>query len=88
MRFGIVVTWANVQQFGIAISNIYLGSRIMRLTMLENDKNNQSWTFVGDILVSFISFSPLYQNMGAHIILPALLNISYGFMVSFIKLYD
>ena len=43
LRFGIVVPWENVQTFGLAIFDIYLGSRIMRLTMLEIGKNHQSY---------------------------------------------
>ena len=34
MKLGIVVPWANVKKFGVAIFDIYLDSRIMRLIML------------------------------------------------------
>ena len=40
-----VVLWTNVQKFGtVAIFNICLCSRIMRLTMLEIGNGRQSWT--------------------------------------------
>ena len=46
VRFGLVIPRINVQKSGVAIFDINIGSRIMRLTILEIGKNRQSLTLL------------------------------------------
>ena len=54
MRFGLVAHWANVRKFGVAIFDIYLSSRIMRLTMLEIGKHETNYRINAELIIMAI----------------------------------